>query len=150
MYGKALILIGIGLGLTSCSFRAAYPAIGSGVGAGVGSLGGPGGAVGGAIVGGSVGTAIMERGAHEEMEEKLCKVKDTVEALSKGDVEKLIKLRAEEDQSGFDKVIEGIYHLLILAGIGMALWLIVPVIYRLWSKKLHKKIEKKLNGNNDE
>lgn len=119
----ALIIM---LSLTSsCSFRAVYPAIG----AGVGSFGGPGGAVGGA----AIGTAMMEQGAHAEIEAK-------VDALTSGDVAALIA----QDRSGFDAVIDGIYRVLWLLGIGMALWFIIPWI---WAKSHVKKaVAKQLNG----
>jgi len=110
---------------SSCSFRAVYPAIG----AGVGSFGGPGGAVGGA----AIGTAMMETGAHAEIEAK-------VDALTSGDVAALIA----QDRSGFDAVIDGIYRILWLLGIGMALWFIIPWI---WAKSHVKKaVAKQLNG----
>lgn len=141
---KLILIISALFCLTSCNWRATYPAIGAGTGAGVGSLGGPGGAVLGGVVGSSVGTAMMEQGEHGEMEEKICEVKDRVEALSKGDVEALIKLNSEAERTGFEKIIDGIYQLMILAAIGAALWVVLPFLYRLWSKHLHKKIEKKI------
>ena len=110
---------------SSCSFRAVYPAIG----AGVGSFGGPGGAVGGA----AIGTAMMEQGAHAEIEAK-------VDALTSGDVAALIA----QDRSGFDAVIDGIYRVLWLLGIGMGLWFVLPWI---WAKSHVKKaVAKQLNG----
>jgi len=118
---------------SSCSFRAAYPTIGGGLGAGVGSLGGPGGAIGGSMVGSAVGTAMMETGAHAEIEAK-------VDALTSGDVAALIA----QDRSGFDAVIDGIYRILWLLGIGMALWFVLPWI---WAKSHVKKaVAKQLNG----
>jgi len=95
----------------------------------VGSFGGPGGAVGGA----AIGTAMMEQGAHAEIEAK-------VDALTSGDVAALIA----QDRSGFDAVIDGIYRVLWLLGIGMALWFIIPWI---WAKSHVKKaVAKQLNG----
>ena len=56
---KYLLMVMIFL-TSSCSFRAAYPAIGGGLGGGVGSLAGPGGAIAGGIAGAGIGTAMME------------------------------------------------------------------------------------------
>ena len=126
--------------LTSCcSFRAAYPAIGSGLGAGVGYLGGPGGAIGGSMVGSAVGTAMMETGAPAEIDAK-------VDALPRGAVTARIEQKASEERSIFDKIISGIYQTLILAGIALAVWVMAPIAYRWWRNRLHQKIEKKLNG----
>ena len=114
---------------SSCSFRAIYPA----VGAGVGSFGGPGGAVGGA----AIGTAMMEQGAHAEIEAK-------VNALTEGDIGPLIAAAAAKERNGFDAVIDGIYRVLWLLGIGMGLWFVLPWI---WAKSHVKKaVAKQLNG----
>ncbi len=118
--------------LTSgCSFRAAYPAIGAGLGGGAGSVAGPGGAVGGAMLGSAVGTAMMERGAHAAIEAK-------VDALTSGDVAALIKQQAAEEKSGFDGIIDGIYRVLWLLGIGAALWVFIPILY---TRFIHKKLK---------
>jgi hypothetical protein len=118
--------------LTSgCSFRAAYPAIGGGLGGGVGSLAGPGGAIAGGIAGAGIGTAMMETGAHAAIEAK-------VDALTSGDVAALIKQQAAEEKSGFDGIIDGIYRVLWLLGIGAALWVFIPILY---TRFIHKKLK---------
>ena len=133
------LLTAILLLTSGCSFRAAYPSIGSGIGAGVGSLGGVGGAIGGSMVGSAVGTAMMETGEHDL-------IKAQVEALTSGDVAALIEQKASEERSIFDKIISGIYQTLILAGIALAVWVMAPIAYRWWRNRLHQKIEKRLNG----
>ena len=114
---------------SSCSFRAIYPA----VGAGVGSFGGPVGAVGGA----AIGTAMMEQGAHAEIEAK-------VNALTEGDIGPLIAAAAAKERNGFDAVIDGIYRLLWLGGIIMAAWFVLPWIWARWH--VEKTIKKHVNG----
>ena len=126
--------------LASCSWRATYPAIGAGLGGAAGSVAGPAAGAGAAILGSAIGTAMMEQGAHGGMEEKICEVREEVEALTSGDVQKLIELKAEEQQSWFDKVVDGIYDLLIITAIGAVLIIVVPILYT----KFH--IKKLKNG----
>ena len=65
--------------------------------------------------------------------------------MTTGDVEKLIELQAGKSKSGFDAVIDGIYRVLWLLGVGMALWFVLPWI---WAKSHVKKaVAKELNGN---
>lgn len=124
---KHLLIVIIFL-TSGCSFRAAYPSIGSGIGAGVGSLGGVGGAIGGSMVGSALGTAMMETGEHDS-------IKAQVEALTSGDVAALIEQKVGEERSIFDKIISGIYQTLILAGIAVAVWVMAPIAYRWWRKR---------------
>lgn len=128
------------LAITSCSWRATYPAIGGGIGGGLGSLAGPGGSIAGGLAGAGIGTAMMEQGEHAELKETICEVLEEVDALTSGDVQKLIELKAKEQQSWFDKVVDGIYNLLIITAIGAVLIIVVPILYT----KFH--IKKLKNG----
>jgi hypothetical protein len=125
------ILMVIVLLTSGCNFRAAYPAIGGGLGGGVGSLAGPGGAIAGGIAGAGIGTAMMETGAHAAIEAK-------VDALTSGDVAQLIKQQAAKEKSGFDTIVDNIYRVLWLLGIGAALWLFIPILY---TRFIHKKLK---------
>ena len=125
---KHLLIVIIFL-TSGCSFRAAYPAIGAGIGSGGGAiLGGPAGAIGAGMVGSAIGTALMEQGAHAQIEAK-------VDALTSGDVAALIEQKVGEERSIFDKIISGIYQTLILAGIAVAVWVMAPIAYRWWRKR---------------
>ena len=118
--------------LTSCSVKSLYPGLGATAGATAGSLAGPAGAGGGALLGWSLGETVK---AEKKVEEAVAQV----EALTKGDVSALL----DQQKSTFDKVVEGIYHTIILCCIGAALWFLVPF---LWTKyHIRKKLEK-LNG----
>jgi len=121
--------------LGGCSMRSLYPTIGGGIGAGVGSIGG----VGGAIVGGTSGAAV---GSLLKGDDDVKKMASTVSAISKGDVQGLIEQGLLEQRSLFDKIIDGIYDLLLLCGVGVGLWILVPIIY---SRYLHKKTHTRLS-----
>ena len=70
------------------------------------------------------------------------KAQEVIKALSEGDVEKMIELRAGEQEGIFDKVVDGIYRLLYLGGLCMALWFVLPWV---WAKKHVKQtVEKHL------
>jgi hypothetical protein len=117
--------------LGGCSVKSLYPGLGATAGAATGSLAGPAGSAGGALLGWSVGEAIKSEEKVDEVVETLV----AVEALSKGDVSRLL----EAQESTFDKVIDGIYDTIIICCIVAALWFLVPV---LWTKyHVRKKIE---------
>ena len=115
--------------------RSLYPTIGGGVGAGVGSIGGPGGAVVGGLSGAAVGSILKG-------DDDVKKISSTVKAISEGDVQGLIQQGLLEQRSLFEQIIDGIYDLLLLCGIGVGLWILVPIIY---SRHLHKKTDQKIS-----
>ena len=115
--------------------RSLYPTIGGGLGAGVGSLGGVGGAVAGGMSGAAVGSILKG-------DDDVQKITSTVSAISKGDVQGLIKQGLLEQRSLFDQIIDGIYDLLLLCGVGVGLWILVPIIC---SRYLHKKTHSRLS-----
>jgi len=124
-----LILLG------GCSMRSLYPTIGGGIGAGLGSIGG----VGGAIVGGTSGAAV---GSILKGDDDVKKITSTVKAISEGDVQGLINQGLLEQRSLFDQIIDGIYDLLLLCGVGVGLWILFPIFY---SRYLHKKTDAKIS-----
>ena len=121
--------------LGGCSMRSLYPTIGGGIGAGIGSIGG----VGGAIVGGTSGAAV---GSILKGDDDVKKMASTVKAISEGDVQGLIKQGLLEQRSLFDQIIDGIYDLLLLCGVGVGLWILLPIFY---SRYLHKKTDAKIS-----
>ena len=121
--------------LGGCSMRSLYPTIGGGIGAGVGSLGGPAGSVAGGMSGAAVGSILKG-------DRDVQKITSTVKAISEGDVQGLIQKGLLEQRSLFDQIIDGIYDLLILCGIAVGLWILVPIIY---SRYLHKKTTKHIS-----
>ena len=115
--------------------RSLYPTIGGGLGAGVGSIGGVGGAIAGGMSGAAVGS-ILKGDADVK------KMASTVKAISEGDVQVLLEQGLLEQSSLFDQIIDGIYDLLLLCGVGVGLWILVPIIY---SRHLHKKTDTRLS-----
>ncbi len=87
-------------------------------------------------MGWSLGEAVKSEDKVEEVVATLA----TVEALSKGDVSKLLA----EQGSTFDKIIDGIYDTIVICCIVAALWFIVPL---LWTKyHVRKTVENHLTG----
>jgi hypothetical protein len=114
-----------------------YPIGGAIVGGAAGSLAGPAGAALGAGAGATGGQMLAK-------DKDLKEAQATIQALTTGDVQKLIELQAGKEQSGFDAVIDGIYRVLWLLGVGMVLWFVIPWI---WAKSHVKKaVAKHING----
>ena len=114
-----------------------YPIGGAVVGGAAGSLAGPAGAALGAGAGAAGGQILAKDRETTELREQL-------KALTQGDVAKMIELQAGKEQSGFNAVIDGIYRVLWLLGVGMILWFVLPWI---WAKSHVKKaVAKQLNG----
>jgi len=109
-------------------------------------VGGAGGAAVGGIPGAALGAGCgSAAGSILAGDKELKQAKEELAALSSGDVAKMIELQAGKEQSGFDAVVDGIYRVLWLLGIGMILWFVLPWI---WAKKHVKKaVEKHINGN---
>lgn len=129
---KYLTLLITLIALSGCSVKSLYPTIGATIGGTAGSLGGPAGAGAGALGGAAIGEVLK---AESEVEEAI----ETVEALSKGDVEKLLEIHAKEQKSLFDKWVEGIYDVLKISAFGMALYFIFQFWYgRKFAEKLNK------------
>ena len=132
--------------LTSCSISQWYPVTGAVVGATGGSIAGPGGAALGSATGYGIGKGAQLMSENEELAE-------TVEALTKGEVDELV---AERLREGLKKGMEsqtgalatakqGIYDFIKWCSIGVVLWNLVPLVYTML---VHKKVKK--NGKSDE
>jgi len=144
---KHLLIILLSLGLTSCaSFRSLYPIGGAIVGGGVGSFAGPGGAAAGAGLGAGIGEILEGDGELSDAKEEVEEAKEVIEALSRGDVDKLVEMKMKEQKGTFDKIIDGIYRILWLLGIATALWFILPIIWAKWH--VHKTVKKHVEDYN--
>jgi hypothetical protein len=122
--------------ITSCSMKQFYPTAGALVGGGVGSLAGPIGAglggAGGALVG------EVARG-NEEIEE----AKETITALSHGDVEALVAKGMSRQNGLFESFTSGIKKLLVIVGVILVAYLFIPVfVARKCSKQEAIKLTK--------
>ena len=122
--------------VVSCSLRSLLPPSLAVVGGGAGAIGGPATAAVGAGAGAAAGHLIlMDETAREDK-------KVMVEALTSGDVEKLVehRLTKAKDEGFFDSVLTEVYGVIKLTAIGLALWFLVPMIYSHWrAKKTEKK-----------
>lgn len=137
--GELLIIIFITVLLLtgSCSMKQFYPLAGSTVGGGIGALGGPGTAAAGAGLGYAAGE--MAKG-NEELEE----AKETIQALTTGDVETLVQKRMEaaKQEGFFDTILDGVYDVMILSLILIAGWNLIPMIYTRYVHKKHNEKSK--------
>lgn len=118
----------------SCSMKQFYPTAGALVGGATGSLAGPIGAglggAGGALVG------EVARG-NEEIEE----AKETINALTHGDVEALVAQGMSKQNGLFESFTNGIKKLLVIVGVILVAYLFIPVfVARKCSKQEAEKI----------
>jgi hypothetical protein len=116
-----------------CSWHNFAPTAGAGIGAGIGSIGGQ--PILGGLAGGAVGQ-IIEKSSDEDIKEKV----EAFEALSKGEASKMIELSMKDQKGWIESTLDNLWDLLILCGIGFALWNFVPILY---SRYLHKKQKEK-------
>lgn len=124
----------------SCSMTSFLPVGGAIIGGGAGSLVGPGGAAIGAGAGAATGQILAG-------DKKLKEAKETIEALTTGDVDALVKKRMEEARDGgfFDSILDEFYGLMKLVCLGLILWNAVPL---LWTYMLKREVMK--NGNDSQ
>ena len=106
--------------LTGCSVKQWYPMGGAIAGGAVGAIGGPVSAGAGAGLGYSAGV-IAEGNAD------VSKTAETLEALSEGDVKKLLELKMEDHKSGFEEFTATIKKILTAAACFLGLYLLVPI-----------------------
>lgn len=110
-----------------------YPTMGAVVGGGAGSLGGPAGSAIGAGGGALVGEVIK---GNAEIKE----ARETITALSHGDVQSLIEKGMAQHASGFESFTTTIKRILIFAFIGLLCYLAIPIfVARRCSKSEVKK-----------
>ena len=135
-----IAIVGIIL-LSGCSLKTFYPLGGAVVGGGVGAIGGPLTGAAGAGLGYSAGE--LAKG-NEDLEE----AKDTIKALSTGDVQALVDKELDKQKSSFDGIVDGIYRILWYLGIACALWFVLPMIWAKWH--VDKTVKKHIDGKNKE
>lgn len=121
--------------LSSCSLKTLYPIAGATVGGGAGALvAGPGGGALGAFAGASTGEVLKSK---EEVREAA----DKIEALTSGDVKKLVEIGLNEHKGWFEKTIDGIYDILMISALATILYF----IFHFWYGKnlVNKTIQEK-------
>ena len=106
--------------LTGCSMKQWYPTMGAVVGGGAGALGGPGTAAVGAGSGALVGEVLQ---GNKEVEE----AKETIDALTHGDVSALVQQGMAKHASGFDEFTSYIKKILIIAACLLGAYLTIPI-----------------------
>ena len=136
MIGKSTIVIGCMLFTGCLSMKQLAPTIGGATGAGLGGLAGgiPGAVVGGTLGAGS-GQLIQELDRND-------KAQKTLTALTQGDVQKLIQVGLEDQKTWTQKVLDGFYSLLKWSAIGLAVYLVVPILYTRHKTKITERLFK--------
>ena len=126
---------------SSCSIRKFYPLAGSVVGGSAGSLGGPAGAALGAGTGWTVGE--LAKGDSE-----LAEAKETIEALTSGDVETLVNKGLKEQEGTISKMLDEVWSFVRLCLFGVIAWNLLPILYTRYVHKKSCQNEEKVNGIN--
>ena len=106
--------------LCGCSMKQWYPTMGAVVGGGAGSLGGPAGSALGAGGGALIGEVVK---GNAEIEE----ARETISALTHGDVQKLVEKGMEQHASGFESFTTTIKRILIGAFVVLLCYLAIPI-----------------------
>jgi hypothetical protein len=106
--------------VSGCSMKQWYPTMGAVVGGGAGSLGGPAGSALGAGGGALIGEVVK---GNAEIKE----ARDTISALSHGDVQKLVEKGMEQHASGFESFTTTIKRILIGAFVILLCYLAIPI-----------------------
>lgn len=128
-----LLLVASSL-VSGCSFSKLWPTAGAVAGGSVGAVvGGPGGAALGAGAGAVSGSLLAS-----ERDVKVAQAR--IEALTRGDVSELVAQELDEAKTNgfFDTLLQEVYGVIKLVALGLAAWLLVPIIY---TKYLHKKLK---------
>ena len=121
--------------LGGCSLRPLYAPMGGALGA---AAGGVVGGVGGAFLGGGAGAAT---GGLLAGEDELQDAKDTITAISRGDVEGMLAAATGKQKGFVDEAIDGVVGFVKLCLIFLVLWNLIPIIYTRYIHKQHS------NGN---
>lgn len=107
--------------LTGCSMKQWYPTMGAVVGGGAGAaLGGPGIAAVGAGSGALVGEVLQGN-------KEVAEAKETIDALTHGDVSALVQQGMAKHASGFDEFTSYIKKILIIAACILGAYLCIPI-----------------------
>ena len=114
------LLIVITILLASCKMSSWYPVTGSVIGGASGAVLGPAGGAVGAGVGYAGGKTAQMMSENEDL-------KETVNALTHGDVSKLVEQGMKQHQSGFDEFTGSIKKLLTIVGSLLLAYLCIPI-----------------------
>jgi hypothetical protein len=139
---KIAVLLTIIVLLAGCQIKTFYPLAGAALGGGVGAIGGPATAALGAVAGSAVGE--VAKGDADLME-----AREEIQALTTGDVEKLLEIRMRESQGGFSKAMSGIYRVLMIFGVLLVGFSLAPTIYTRYVQKGLKQLHKNLEGRDE-
>ena len=120
---------------TGCSLKTLYPALGGLAG---GAAGAAVGGIGGAALGAGLGTM---GGQLAKGDEELQQAKDTVDALTKGDVKALLDVHAGTSMSGLDSFLSSLNVVLMVAAGVRVVYLAIPLFY---ASRCARKTEAKL------
>jgi len=121
------------LATSSCSLKTFAPTGLGAVGGAAGSLAGPGGAFAGAGLGAAAGQIIKESDTVKSQAEK-------IKALSEGDVAKLVELKLKEERGWFEKTIDGVYDILMIAALAMGL----HMVFNFWhGRKIERNLKRR-------
>jgi hypothetical protein len=115
------ILILVLVLLTSCKMSSWYPAIGSVAGGASGAIAGPMGGAAGAGIGYGAGKTAQMMTENEDLRE-------TVDILSEGDVDKLLQKGLESQAGGFEEFTSSIKKILTVAGSVLLAYLCIPIL----------------------
>lgn len=139
-----LILIALILILAGCtSLQRVYPLTGATVGGGVGAIGGPATGAVGAAAGYAFGEILATDQTIEKKDDEIEKAKETIEALTKGDVSAILEQRLSEAQTSWaDSILKEVWGMGKLALFFVVLWIIVPIVWSKFDiKRTRQKIE---------
>ena len=128
----ALMLL---LTTSGCSLSSLYPVAGSVSGAAIGGIAGPAGAGAGALGGYGLGAVAQ---AKSDGKSDAANAVQTLQALSEGDVKKLLELKMQEQGSKIDGITSTIWTTLKVAALVIIGFFLIPII---WSRQNHKKIK---------
>lgn len=117
---QPVLLLCLFLLLSGC-MKKWYPSIGATLGGAAGSAGGPAGAAGGAALGALAGEVAQG-------DEDLREAKETIEALTTGDVEALVEKGMEKHATGFDEFTATVKRTLLTAAGVLVAYLLLPVL----------------------
>lgn len=116
-----LLIIAMVLLTQSCTVSQWYPAAGAVAGGASGSILGP--------VGGGIGAGVGYAGGKTaQMMSENEDLKETVTALTSGDVDKLVEKGLESHASGFEEFTESIKNILTVAGSCLLAYLCIPIL----------------------
>lgn len=111
--------------LLGCNKATLYPSIGAGLGAGAGSVGG----VGGSIAGGAIGSSVGELFKNDEIKRSNFDEEELTEIMS------YIQQSEGNQKSWVDKLVSGIYDIIIMTAIGGLVFLLAPFLYTKFKVK---------------